>query len=509
MFNHRSPLFEALLTSDLASFEAFLKNPNEKYQGIPILHAVVRRSGPYYLDRVLKTGADVNLLTDKTEKIEPSTALQWITGMMHEDYFFGDPDNYNKSTPITYSVAIGTFGPKKLIDRFSGTSNDIMKAISVRLLNNGAILDFYSACALGNDIFVNAYLKKFPHILLQPGPDGSAALAWAARRGQNKIVSLLLQLGANVDQPNTYTGLSPLEESLKKFGDAPTFHLLIKHGALIKQGIFSCCLNNPTHMKNLLQYIKKPNQFITDEEINIMLKSIMMSSDFLKIMRDHHISVASFEQSKKFLPLIYDYLFIQDIKRLKMLISLGCDINAIYSNDQCRIHNLDTSFVGLKPLEFLYKYCCTYSGAKITCLMMMAILFLNGSSPISNDDHKTNFLDQLSPDDLIYFLECLYIEINENPKLEFKVDISLRPVLMPKIDEGISRIDNIEESQEIKKHLKKIQQLFQKLFQVPSLKTLGIKFILNNDLFQQSTNLPKELKEELLENKIKMRKLNY
>ena len=116
-----------------------------------------------------------------------------------------------------------------------GTANEVMYRIAYKLISYGAKKDFHSACALGSHAVISDFFSKDPSIITRPGPDGAPPLSWAARRGQDDVISWLLEKHANINQINEQTGLMPLEEAIMFHGTIQTMALLFNHGATLKK----------------------------------------------------------------------------------------------------------------------------------------------------------------------------------------------------------------------------------------------------------------------------------
>jgi ankyrin repeat protein len=82
-------------------------------------------------------------------------------------------------------------------------------------------------------LYLEIEIKKAPHRIDEPDTDGRTALHWAAARGDEKSVELLLRYGANPNTPDRIVQ-GPLRSSLKAT-EPGVLKLLIEYGANLMQ----------------------------------------------------------------------------------------------------------------------------------------------------------------------------------------------------------------------------------------------------------------------------------
>ncbi len=100
------------------------------------------------------------------------------------------------------------------------------------LLEQGAVLDFHSAVALGRCQEVSAALEKDPALLHSSfKPLRTAPLGLALYQGQPDLVRLLLKNGADPNGPDPAGGALP--NAVRHLADAAILELLIEHGAAL------------------------------------------------------------------------------------------------------------------------------------------------------------------------------------------------------------------------------------------------------------------------------------
>lgn len=454
-------LFEALAGIDERRFIELLKknNPNIKWEGTPLLHLVVRNAGPEHLWALIELGADVNILTDQGG----ASALQWITGMLYpQNYLFGWPYNYDESQGKRCAVGLVI----KELDIFVGSANEVMLKISNKLLKSGAKLDFYSACALNSHEWVKKYLMKHPEQIAIPGPDGGSALAWAARRGQNAIISLLLEYGADINQLGTESSLTPLEEAVLFHGTKATIELLVQKEASIKQGIIGLTLESKRDSARmaitefLLEHADDPNNLVTLNDIK-KIKSTVYYKKYLRVFAKQGISLSKIDNELQFdhCPLIFDGCSGGQ-ELLKLLIHIGCDINATFpqscvnfGNGNESITKYATKLIDATPMVHLYLELQPEQFRKeksvkeqLNILQKMAILFIQGSSIDPLHEVQPHPLKDLHGIHLINFLLFLHEEIiiNNQEYLPYNANINSCNLLKDKINESCVTIESDE-----------------------------------------------------------------
>jgi len=97
------------------------------------------------------------------------------------------------------------------------------------LLANGARHDIFTASALGEADLVESLVENDPRLLNARDYRGDTALHWAAKRGQKKVVDVLLARGVHADIKGHY-GSSPLEYAAY-WGHAAVAEVLLAGGA--------------------------------------------------------------------------------------------------------------------------------------------------------------------------------------------------------------------------------------------------------------------------------------
>ncbi|MEM6553005.1 MAG: ankyrin repeat domain-containing protein [Planctomycetota bacterium] len=117
--------------------------------------------------------------------------------------------------------------------------------VATLLLDEGAEVDLYSACALGMVDRVEALIRADASVVKRVDPDGCTALHWSVRPRERwmesrglprdaylRISRLLLEAGAAVDTPNRQEdGMQALHHVGEWAGDERQARLLIEHGA--------------------------------------------------------------------------------------------------------------------------------------------------------------------------------------------------------------------------------------------------------------------------------------
>lgn len=470
-------------------------DPNVKLNGIPLLHFVVRGAGPIHLQALIEAQVDVNSL----DTLKQASALQWITGMIFpKELDFESLKNYDsfRHKDLKFVSIDGV----KLADGFAGSANEIMLEISNILLFNGAKLDFYSACALGIQDTVKKHLQGNSKLAFILGPDGSSPLAWAARRGQNDIISLLLEYGADVNQLNKTKTSMPLEEAILFHGTKETVALLIKKGANIRKNIIGICCDKADMVDLLLNTVNDPEELITVDDIK-KIQSTTYYENILQVFIKNNISLSKIDKERPLSdrPLIFDGC-TNSSNILRLLISMGCNVNAVFPAE-CVIlgkNNENAELINAKPLFFLYfnLHHKDAKKSKLQNLKKMAILFLHGSDIHPTDENQPHPLNDLHDIDLVNFLSFLYAEIKSIQKTAvyapFKLNGSSKALLTEKINKAYS--DSTDQS--FKNKLEKLSQFCKT---IPSLKQLCFHNIIKSGLFKNTKrlNIPEELKESI------------
>ncbi|MCE3043885.1 ankyrin repeat domain-containing protein [Legionella sp. 16cNR16C] len=491
-------LFEALREDDEIKFKKLLNisDPNAKYEGIPLLHFVVRSAGPKHLYALIESGVNVNILSEQNM---PASALQWITGMMYPNGFcWGWPRNYESRE--NHITSIGIDGSREL-DGFIGTAHAIMIDISTMLISQGATIDFYSACALGYLDSVKKHLAGNPDLLFIPGPDGASALAWAARRAQNQVISLLLELGADVNQHNSESYLTPLEEAVLFHGTKETLTLLLAKGAWPRRGIIGACGKNRIEIIDyLLSCVSNPSDLIEAGDI----KAIQSTTNYLNILNvfaKHHISLAKIEKeitsSGLERPLIFDGC-TKSIDLLRLLISMGCNINASFPRQFVAGQDRENNKLNeASPLCFLFLHLQTKTTEKekLKLLNKMALLFLNGSEVSPAHAHQPHPINDLCAIDLISFLIFIYDEIKQSQINRTEAFSKLSRDSISLLEDKIEQALIVTRDSGIRGKLEYLGSCCR----FPSLMTLCIRTLTKYNLFNetQKSIVPDELAEQL------------
>jgi uncharacterized protein len=103
--------------------------------------------------------------------------------------------------------------------------------IAALLIERGASVNFYEACAAGSLKNFNDNLKDEPELINTFAPDGFQPIGLAAFFGHTEIVRLLLNAGAEVDtQSKNGMAVTPLN-SAAAGGNLEIARLLLEHGA--------------------------------------------------------------------------------------------------------------------------------------------------------------------------------------------------------------------------------------------------------------------------------------
>ena len=87
----------------------------------------------------------------------------------------------------------------------------LIKVEPVEKLQEPKTVDLFQAASLGNVNDVKFYLRSDPEALHRPNEVGMYPVHLAARRGQGKVLQILLQAGADVDAPQIRVQASPLQ----------------------------------------------------------------------------------------------------------------------------------------------------------------------------------------------------------------------------------------------------------------------------------------------------------
>ncbi|KTD52626.1 Ankyrin repeats (3 copies) [Legionella quinlivanii] len=491
-------LFEALRENDEVKFKNLLNisDPHAKYEGIPLLHFVVRSAGPKHLYALIESGINVNILSEQNM---PASALQWITGMMYpKGFYWGWPQNYESHDE--HLSTIGIDGLREH-DGFIGTADAIMFEISTILIAKGASVDFYSACALGYLESVENHLMGNPDLLFIPGPDGASALAWAARRAQNQVISLLLERGADINQLNTVSSLTPLEEAVLFHGTPETLNLLFAKGAWLRRGIIGTCSKHRIDIIDyLLSCISNPSDLIVASD----LKAIQLTttySDILNVFAKHNISLTKIDKeitsSDSERPLIFDGC-TNNIDLLRLLISMGCNINASFPRQFVAGQDRENNKLNeALPLCFLFLdlQTKTTEKEKLKLLNKMALLFLHGSEINPVHAHQPHPINDLSAIDLISFLVLIYDEIKQSQINKTEAFSKLSQSSISLLEDKIEQALIATSDSDIQAKLEYLSSCCR----FPSLQTLCIRTISKYNLFKEAPKsiIPDELAEQL------------
>ena len=408
-------------------------NVNSQKDDIPLLHYIVRNAGPRHLDTLLEHKVEINALTKATDTLAESSALQWITGMIYpRDYLSGWPRNYEQySGGLTYNTLHKTIR----VDMYTGSANEIMEKVAATLLENGAHLDFYSAAALGKTDFVTDYLAKNKEVIDVPGPDGCTALAWAARRGQDEMIQLLLKHGAKVNQSNIHGPLYPLEEAARFHGKITTLGILIKHHAFIRPGLVSVC-NHLEKVDFILGQLTNPTDLITINDMRHIAGSVHYD-DYIKLFYKHRIQLTEVDKELRkqgHWPLIFDG-WDHTPDTLRFLIAMGADPKAPFSK-------MGDIVSEASPIAFVLIHLSSKKDPDeiLKLLQVIAILFIHSSPLESCRPKHPKQLDPLHADQLIHFLIFLDAELKlpDNKQKFAQLDDLAKSVLKEKINEALT-----------------------------------------------------------------------
>lgn len=412
-------------TSDEFNDLLKLTGPSLRYKGVPLLNLVVRSSGPNELQAMLDAKANVNSRSDQSSGFGQSTALQWITGLLAPGFYFcGWPRSY-KDTSGHLSR-----GEDELIVLHRGSANEIMYQIAGKLISQGAEIGFHDACALANGIFapelfplIESIISKYPTIINQPGPDGATPLAWAARRGQDKVVCLLLEKGADVNHQNEHTGLTPIEDAVMYHGTTNTMKILLKHDAIFREGIISKAIDNNRTYKKLDFILKKSpdlSLLLTVEDLSC-IRGRCSYDKILEHFAVHKLSLAKVEKQyirKEGHGLIFNGRNSTP-KQLRLLISLGCDIQHDFQKEIEPANPTLESFPLVWERRLLsFPDIAESRWEKDTVLEKMAVLYCHGSPVEPKRAEQRHPIKTLNDEDFNIFSDYVRQErricINQN-----------------------------------------------------------------------------------------------
>lgn len=415
---------------------------NEKNEGIPLLHYVIRNAGPRHLESLLRHNVDVNALADEGT-LTPGTALQWITGMMGPDvYMFGHVYNYSSHKGKLWSLG----ARQQELDTYVGTADEIMHAIANSLIEKGAQVDFFSLCALGDLERVRQLLEQDPQLVNKIGPDGSTPLAWAARRDQKEVVKFLLQAGADINHVN-FDGFTAFEQGIRYHGSNELMSIMLQQGAWVRQGIIGLCIKEKVEkLDYLLSQCHAPGALVTFNDLK-EIEPYVYYEDYLKIFAKHSISLTKIDEelwSKQETPLILRACRGPAPSFIRLVISLGANVNATFPEQ----YSGAPEYIDANPLVFLYfsmqralknksgyYFKTQLIGEKEKHLLSMAILFAHGSLAQPKHDIQPHPLDSLELDDLLNFLIVLADEFKSQPELFSQLPAESIQYLNKKINE--------------------------------------------------------------------------
>lgn len=425
------------LTSDEFKTQLAITGPNLKHQGIPLLHLVIRSSGPKSLQAMLEAKVDVNLLTEQPYAYSRrddylyfgrSSALQWITGMLVPTInFCGWPDSYKYCSGGALRMSMTH--EHQFVDKYTGSANEIMHQIADILIQYNATIDFYSACALGRKDIVETCISENPDIVNLPGPDGASPLAWAARRGQSHIIHFLLEKKANVNQVNEKTKLTPLEDAIKFHGTTDAMDILLKAGAEIRKGVVTLAVEYSLEYFEKLDFILSrfpaSSSLVTFKDMQSI--NNVKYNENLQYLAKYKISLTEVDgeiRNKEGHGLIFCG-YNTPASTLRLLISLGCS-----TRDQYKIndHQFTPDFINKYfhnnpivdsyPLSYQAYHLSSFGLKEYSCrdeiLEKMAVLFFHGSPVETTNSIQKDPLKNLCDDDFKKFLTCLDKEITEN-----------------------------------------------------------------------------------------------
>lgn len=439
-------IFEAAASGWEESFRdliAQIKSPNIQQDGIPLLHYVAAKGGSEMLSLMLRTTVDINSTSNfKLPNKEScrATALQWVCGMMFPH--------------LTNS---------RIVDKTNKTiSHPVMSRIndfSQMLLNRGAHKDFFSMCALGDETGVRSALDINPDLLNQPGPDGQLPLAWAARTGQNTIVSLLLsRVGAEKIEAyvnaSDFNGNTAMDEALAHQGNSDTIRLLSNANAKMKTDKLYHSNMNLEQVENLFRASDNPSASLSHRDANYLCEFEVPG---LELIIKYGVDLGAAERSllkteNNFTPYVIELCDqTQAIDKhealLRLYIKAGININLTIPDHLGAAPYLKDS-TPLVLLHFQLKVVQNeldsrpekkeFLTERNYLLQLMAILFVHGSTvePV-NPKHQNPILS-LEGTCLIEFLRYVHCELTEhNGTQSVTIPPDRNDILQSKIVQGM------------------------------------------------------------------------
>jgi ankyrin repeat protein len=195
------------------------------------------------------------------------------------------------------------------------------------------------AAAKGHLEIVELLIKKWKAVVNPINIDGDLPIHDACRNGNAKVTEFLLECGAWVDRPN-YGGYYPLHLAAEE-GSAECVRLLLKDtlAVIYRQS------NDTLMMNNYLTIAIKNSKFevvqnILKNEFYIQNKFELLVIEYVPLLQQKiesgwgPIHVLAYSASMPFL----------DLKKssalLELLLSYGCDINAVSHKNQTALHVL-------------------------------------------------------------------------------------------------------------------------------------------------------------------------
>jgi len=197
------------------------------------------------------------------------------------------------------------------------------------LIANGAEVDVFAACGLGDERRVRELLTENPSLAQSRGPDGATPLHFASTPA---IARLLLNLGADIDTPDQFHDSSPLAWHMSG-GKSKMAAFLIDQGASV--GFLEACgLNDTGRVETMIaadpglvqmatpeRYLLRPG--FTATPLHIAAR--YGATDVVRLLIDAGADVNA-RGGDGSLP-IHDAAFMGHLDTIRLLVERGAAIN--------------------------------------------------------------------------------------------------------------------------------------------------------------------------------------